>query len=510
MGFSETNRAFLQISREATPGVLPGSPRVVPLGWNSISGWGPKTEMTQSDEVSPTNQVEPGQAVDKLANGSVTCDMNLGRVLELADMALHATWYGLAPILPTAVASATAITVPAMAAALAAGTLIKVRGCVNAANNGLKEVDAGATTTSIPIVGGGMVVEAGLAARFVTIEVCGFRFPVTDLQVTVSGSVTSLVSAATNLSTIFAGAPLLPGMGIFVGGPDGSMTNTNRFAQAANRGPARILSASATTWVIENTTQAFVADPGTAKRIDIFWGREARIVYLTDARYADHTASVEVTDHKLGAGDVPAYSMTTGAALQSLQLAMPEKTKATITGNFVALDAAAPNAVRTTGFSTPVALYQNMLVNTTTNIKRGRIRKLNGNALRTGYITAATFNFDSVTERNGAHGVMGAVKITQGKVMVKLDVNAHFTIPEVIDDLVNCELMGADWFIANNDGGLMIDIPQCQLSDGEKEYPPNQTVRITLAVGASRDPVFGTSAIITHFPHIPLGATQLA
>lgn len=496
MGFSHSNRAFIQFAREATEGTIPSPAVAYAPGYNSMEGFNPTIEMTASDEVSPRNQVQAGQPVDKLGNGSLQMDLSISRMYLFVEGAMHASLTGQTRKLATSATTAHFV-VPTMAGALPARTLVYVRGCAIAANNGLKVVDTGGTTTQIPIVGG-LIAETGMAARGVTVSVVGYRFASGDAQINASGH---LIATTKNL-TDFA---LRAGQGVILGSVDGTATNTNRFATAANRGPARIAAdVTASLMQLENTTSAFAVDAGTGKEIDLYYGMDCRVEYLTGANFLEPSWTAEVTQHRLGSGDVPAYSYTTGLRESSQALAFPEKSKATMGLQFVGRNSAEPTTTRATGFSAAIPMLQNMIVNTTSNIKRGRIRKLSGSALRTGYITAVNVTFEAQTERNGAHGVMGAVEITQGKVMVKAEVNAHFTVPEVIADLVAGELMGADWFIANNDGGMMIDLPQCQLSGGAPEYPLNQTVRINLAVGASEDPIFGTSCIINLFDYVPL------
>jgi hypothetical protein len=494
MGFSESTRAFVQIARESTPGVLPGSPVAYALGYNSIEGFAPTVELVARDPIDPSNMPQAGQVVDKMANGTVQMDFTIGHLRRTIEGALRAALTGQSPKLATSSTSAHFV-VPAMSAALAAGTLVYVRGCAIAANNGLKVVDTGGTTTQIPVVGG-LTAETGMAARGVTVSPVGFRFAAGDAQINADGNLITTTKDLTELG-------LTVGQPVVLGSVAGTATNTNRFATAANRGPA-FVKATVTANLLQFDGSAFTVDNGATKEIDLYFQQDCRTRYVTDASYLEPTETYEIVHPKLGAGDAPAYTYLSGGHESSWVAAFPEKTKATLAVQVVGLDCAAPNTSRTTGFSAPIPILQKLMVNTTSNIQRGRIRKKSDGSARTGYITAMTLTLEQQTERNGAHGVLGAVEITQGKVLPRVEVNVYFTVPEIIADLVAGEMMDADWFVANADGAVIVRMPSCQLSNGMPQYPANKVVTLDLAVPASEDPVYNTTCIVGVIDYVPL------
>ena len=95
--------------------------------------------------------------------------------------------------------------------ALVQNTLVMVRGCRIAANNGLKVVGAGSTGTSI-VITGGMTAETFAATDHVTVEVCGFRFSSGDLRI--SGSGTTLITTTKDLTQL----PIVSGQMCWLGG----------------------------------------------------------------------------------------------------------------------------------------------------------------------------------------------------------------------------------------------------------------------------------------------------
>jgi hypothetical protein len=498
MAFSESNRGTLLISRETSEGTIAGSPDVRVIDYNSIEGFSPQVELVARDPVSPSNQRQEGQPVGFTVDGTIQMDLTLGLLELLIEGATHSAFTGPAPRYPTSCTSAHFV-VPA-GTTLVERTLVMVRGCRTAANNGLKMVGAGSTATQI-VISGGLVAETFTATEGVTVEVCGYRFAADDATLTVSGGVTTFGATIKNLTDF----GLVAGQYVLIGSVPGTATNANRFANAANRGVARIaLAPTAAAMVLDNTTGTLVTDNGATKEIDLFFGREARIRYLTDANFLIPFFRPEKSYNGLMAGPAPGYMYTTGWQINDMSIAMPEKTKATMTVSGRGIGYVGPTASRATNYNAPVKQQKRAMVNTTSNIVRGRIRRVSDGTHYTGYITAVNLRLAAPVEQNGAHGVMGSITNTAGKVMVDAEVNAHFTVPEVIEAVVGGYEVGCDWFIANGDGGVVFDIPEAKLGNAMDEMPLNQTVRINLAASAHEDSIFGTSFIVSTFPHVPL------
>lgn len=496
MTYSESNRSFLQVARESSEGVLPGSPVVHFYEFNpgGVTGFVPQIESVEREPVSPANQRQRGMPVDKMVEGSIDTDLTWSTFREFAEGMLHAAFTGPAPNFPTSCTAAHFV-VPAMAAALPEFTLVFVRGAKIASNNGLKVVDALSTTTNI-IIKGGLVAETFAAADGVTVEVCGFRFAAGDLQVNADGN---LITVAKNLTQL----GLEAGRTVWVGGDPANAALS--FATAANRGPVRIAATpTANLMRIENTNSAvaWAADTGVGKTVDLYYGQEARIRYLTDANFLLPTWHTERVFNKIMSGS-PGYIYGHGMQVVRGTISLPEKTKATLAIAMRGTNTNGPTAIRATNFATPIKTLQKTMVNTTSHIYRGRIRAKAGNTPYTGIITSVALNMEADVQRNGGHGVMGSVTNTAGPVNVGVEVGAHFTVPEVIAALESGERVGCDWFINNGDGAACFDMPSCTLSNGMPETPTNQTVRIALGADAHEDDIFGSTLIVSLFPYCP-------
>src|SRR5688572_16582921 len=247
MGRSLTNNLALAYAVETTPGVLPGSPTWKSVEPNDITKLGAEIKKIARSPISKNIQRRKGAVVDLDSGFEFVADVTMEHINDFVEGFLWSVAKGqvvlsggvntVSYIRPTAV-TATAYTVPTMNAALASGRLIYARGFSNAANNGLKVVDAAGTTTSIPVVGGGMVAESPTATQNATVEVAGVRGATGDITINASGNV---VSTALNWTTLAPG--LTVGQFIKIGGT----AVANQFANAVNNTYARVEAITATT-----------------------------------------------------------------------------------------------------------------------------------------------------------------------------------------------------------------------------------------------------------------------
>lgn len=491
---SHTNRTAQAFAVESSAGVLPGSPVWLSTGPNAINDPGAKVAKKSRDPISPSNQRQFGAVVDVTAAPKFDGDLTMSSLEQFVEQFCRCALTGPAKFAPTAAVSG-GLTV-ASGGALAQGTLIVVRGASTLANNGLKVVGAGSTGTSITITGG-MTAETFSAANNVTAEVCGFRFAASDLSIS-SGNIVSAASA-------FAGLGLVAGQTCWLGGTAGS---AYAFATAADRGPFRIAALANGQITTDKRYGTWVDDPGTGKTIDIYFGRQLRVVPLTDANYLERFVQFETVYHRLGATSVPAYGYVVGCAANQATLTFPEKDFATMAIEFMANTETTPSTTRATNAASPVREVKKVGISTVTDIFRGRILKVDpdtgaiGNAL-TGYITSVNFAVKNNCSYNGAHGVLGSFETVYGKLELDVKVNAYFTEIDVPSHALSNLPVTADWFVRNNDGAVCFDIPYADFTVDGRNFPKNETIKVDLTCGAVEDPTFGTSLIVSLLPYCP-------
>ena len=151
---SFTNRTAQAVAVESSAGTLPGSPTWYSLGPNAIEGIGAVLERKSRSPISASNQRQFGSVVDVKANPKFNGDLTMSALDVFLEGILRCRFSltGPAVFAPSAAVSG-GLTV-ASGGALVQNTLVMVRGCRIAANNGLKVVGAGSTGTSIVITGG--------------------------------------------------------------------------------------------------------------------------------------------------------------------------------------------------------------------------------------------------------------------------------------------------------------------------------------------------------------------
>ena len=250
-----TNNTSLIYSIEETPGVLKTTPVWKQLEPNAISSFGATISTVARSPISKNRQRKKGTITDLDSAAEFESDLTLDCFKDFIEGFVCAIFSGPAMAKPTAVTPA-AYTVPVMAATLVQSTLVFVRGFTNAANNGLKVVAAAATTTSVPITGGGMVAETPAATRNASLEVTGFRFSSGDLQIDAQGNLTSTAKDMTTLG-------LTPGQSIWIGGD----VAANQFANSANKGFARVVTIAANKLTLDKLFPASGWEPETPKEV---------------------------------------------------------------------------------------------------------------------------------------------------------------------------------------------------------------------------------------------------
>ena len=347
------------------------------------------------------------------------------------------------------------------------------------------------------IIAGGLTAETFTAADNVTVEVCGYRFISGDLQI-VSGN---LVTATKDLTTL----GLASGQTCWLGGT----TSGTSFATAADRGPFRIALAPAANLITTDKRYgSWTDDAGTGKTVDLYFGRQLRVVPITDANYLERHIRWETTYHRLGAANAPAYGYTVGCAISQATLTLPEKDLATMALEFMANSEIAPSTSRATNASAPFRETKKAAISTVSDVFRGRVLKVDPStgavgAGLTGYITAVNLTLKNNTSYNGAHGVQGSFETSFGMLEADLKVNAYFTEIDAVSHANSNLPVTADWFLRNNDGAFCMDVPYAELAIDGRTFVKDQTIKIDLGVGACEDSIWGTSLIVSLLPYCP-------
>lgn len=488
----KTNNISLQIAVEASLGVLPGSPVWYTLEPNDIGDFGATITTVAREPISASRQRRKGTTTDLDSAVSFEHDLTKDVFILLSEGFVFATYSGNQIARPTA--NDTDSYTVAAGPTLAQDTLIYVRGAANAANNGLKEVAAGATTTDIPVESPALVAETYSPVNTVSIEVCGRRFPTSDLSITVSGGVATIVSAAVNLTTIGVSVGQL----IHVGG----LLVANQFSAGA--GYARVRTISTTTITADKLSSTLATDPGTGDTVDLLFGLFLRNVPTTHGSYITRSYNLELALPNLDVAGSPTntWMYAVGNLANEMAISLTVADKALVEFGFVGTDTQTPTTSRATNAATPLPPIQTTAFNSSSDVLRLRVQQTDGDGLTTCFKDVTLTLGNGVTPEK-CIGTLGAVFMNVANFTVDLEGEILFTSKEVADAVRNNETVTMDTLLKNSDGAISIDIPSLTLGDGAPGFPINESVTMSLSGQAFQDSFFGTSIGISTFPVVP-------
>lgn len=488
MGRTLTNATSLSVAIESTFKTQPTTGWKT-VEWNTMDKFGPDLKKVAREPVSKSRQRRKGALVDLDSAVSFETDITYDNVRLFIEQLMFANAKG-GTVFTCVGVTSTGYTV-ASGGALAANTLIYVRGSTKSANNGLKVVGSSSTGTEIKV--SGLTAETVAATDGMTVEICGVKLATADGTIVSGNVVTSTFNWAT-------GSDITVGQFIFIGDGVGA---TNSFATAADNGLARVMAKSATTLTLDKKSAAYVDDAGTGKAIYVYWGRFVRNVAVDATDYIERSVHFEFGYENAqdpGPGDL--YEYAQGNYLDSCQFDIGLTTIGKMKLHFIGTNTPKPTSTRATGADTPIPPVATGAYNTTADMLRLRVTGIDETGLTTDFK-----NF-SVTIKNNVSpekviGILGAKYMNAGMFDVEIDATALFTSAAVIDAMRDNTTVTAEACMRNDDGAFIIDLPSMTIEGGDKQFPINQSVTIGLKSAGFQHPVLGTSASISTFPYMP-------
>jgi hypothetical protein len=508
MGRVITNGTTLSYAREASLGVLPGSPQWFELEPNSISGWGTTIAKEARDPISRRRARRKGTVTDLDSGVELDADLTLSHLRHFAEAFLFSRAVG-ADSFITSAATATGYTVPALNAAqagrlsyVAAGAgataLVYASGFINDENNGLKPVTAAHANGAVEIKVAGNVVEAVAATNLIEVSVAGVRAAAGDLEIDASGD---LISTALDFTTL----GIIAGQVVHIGGIDVA----HQFFNDENVGFARVAVVAAHKLTLAKRDVDFVADDGTDTgaggadlRIDLLFGQFVRNVPVGHADYMEISNQFELTSPNLMAGGATGYEYALGNYANSLAISMPLSGKATMTLGFVGTDTTNPSLVRALNADEAKGGGQVESFGSASDLARLRIQDVDEAGLTTDF-KSASFTLKNNVEGEKVLGQLGPRYLNAGDIEVDVESQVLFTNPDVIERIRCNETVGLDWVLRNGDGGVAFDLPTGTLSGGGRDLPKNQSVALNTTYMAHEDNAYGFTLGVSFFPVLP-------
>lgn len=519
----QTNNVSLQYTIEDSIGVLPGSPLWKLLEPNSISAYGASITTVARRPISRERGRKKGTVTNLESAVEFDADLTMESFDDFAEGFVFAEYANVefdlkasTGTVPPPVASGTTWTIDAASALLAGkvqwvtsaqATLLWAAGYTNSANNGLHVLTADLTSTGTTLTAGGSSLVAETPSTSASLQVCGMRAAIADLALTISSGTGTLVSAA-DIDWTTTGIQV--GQFIHIGSPDTNGDVQNGMGTGTDiYGYARITAISATTLTLDKCSSTLATDASNSTVTDIMFGRFLRNVAVTadssDERFLERTYQFEAVYPDLGGVGTDEYEYAIGNFANELSLNLPLTDKATATWGFIGTNADNITASRKSGASSGVSPLRTVALNTSSNIV----------SLTTNVISTASdvcFKSLTLTLRNNVTpeqclGTLGASFVNAGLFEVNLEGQMLFTNKQIVNAVKNNTTVTFTAILANDDGGLAIDLPSLTFGGGDREYPVDQSVLVNVTGEAFNDPVGvipNVSLGISLFPAVPV------
>lgn len=520
MGRVLTNNTGLSYAIESALGIQPTA------GWkilepNTINNFGATVTTVARNPISTLRQRRKGAVTDLDSAVEFEADLTIDSFNDFiegfcfaigvnADMTITATAVG-TTLDDYTVAALTAAQADKLEFVVSAyASLIFGRGFTNAANNGLKEIDADIATsaTSVSVVEN-LVDEAAPPAN-ARIELAGLRSLAAAADFTWdydAGTETAQLISAADI-TDFSQFGLTPGQFVHIGsGITGAVVNAFEDSAANDMfGYARIRSIDTAggTITFDKLDAALKFDDLTAPTtaVDILFGDFIRNVAVDNADFIERSFHFEATFVNLDNPPGDKYEYAAGNFCNSLAFNLPLTDKATMTPGFVGTDAQEATDTRATGAATALNPLGTAAYNTSADILRLRITEADEAGLTTDFKNV-TLTLNNNVSPEKVLGLLGAKFLNAGNFEVNLEAQLLFTDSAVTGAIRENRTLTMDFRIKNDDGAVYFDIPSMILGGGDREFPVDESVLVNVTGEAFNDATLGTSLGVSSFPIVP-------
>lgn len=506
MGRVLTNGSAMAYAREATLGVLPGSPQWRQLEPNQFSQFGTTISKEARSPISKARARRKGVTVDLDSGVEFEADLTLSHLTDFIEAFCFSQAIG-PEVYPVTSVTATGYTVAALSAgqaghllygAAAATTLVVGRGFKLFANNGIRPLTLAGANGATEVKAGGLQVEAVDADQLAEVAIAGVRGAAGDLKIDAQGNLTS---AALNFTTL----GLAVGQIIHIGGIEAA----NQFFNGANYGFARVRVIEANKLTLDKRSQPFATDDGTSTgagganlRIDLLFGQFVRNVDVDHTDFREYSHQFELSSPGLMPGNATGFEYALGNYADTLSINIPLSGKATMTLGFAGTDTTKPSAVRALNAATAKEPSMVEAFGTASDIARLRSQEADEAGLTTDF-KSTTFTLSNNVAGEKVIGKLGPKYMTAGDIEVDVESQVIFTSPRMVDAVRDNLTIGMDWVLRNGDGGVAFDLPTGTFDGGGREYPENQSVLMSTTFMAHQEKALDFSLGVSFFPALP-------
>lgn len=496
----------VSISEETEPKVLPASPIWYDQSINAYLEFGSDVTTVAAETINESRQDELGTPVDLDASGGFSQDVKNGTLRAkqgffFADAHEKADTQPLngTQVTITDVASNGTYSAASGLDVFAVQHIILVSGAGESANNGMQVVDS-ASATEVDISGGAEV--EATPPSTLRLQTVGYQFASGDLTITVAGGTGTIASATSS----WANLNIQPGEWLFFGG------DFEVFQFETGVGYARVRTVSDAAITVDEvawTGGTFGDTDGSLKAVQVFFGTFIRNE-LDPTLIKCRTYNVERT---LGRDDNGVQSeYLEGAVMNELILNIPVTSKHTEDYNFVALDNTQRDGTEGRKGGDHVLPASEIPYNTSSTVYRLRLNLPDNTTLEPTalfeYASDASITINNNASAAKAIGVFGGFDITVGNFQVSGNITAYFRTVDAIKAVRQNRKVGFNAILAQNNLGIVYDIPLLSVGAGRLNVERNQPVTIPIELRGARNPL-GYTMAYTNFSYLPDAAMPI-
>lgn len=468
---------------------------------NSYSDFGGQIATIARNPINPSRQRKKGVTTDLDASGGFNQDLTLNNTTRLlqgfffADIReKHGTalMNSAAVALTGVVGSSGTYTATDGLAGYKAGQLVFASGFSITANNGLKKVATTSASGTLQLTGGVAPEDEASPPLSAKVQVVGFEFPASAINMVLQGDLVRMTSSSTDLTTL----GLIPGEWLFVGG-DGSgkhLDNSSGFARVSVI-KAGYIEFDKVAWAPQN-------ESGTGVTLQIFFGSVLRNEDNADL-IKRRTYQLERTLGRDSDGQMSEYLV--GAVPNELTLNIAQADKVNIDMSFVAVDNEQRSGLQGLKAGTRPALAPADAFNTSSDFSRIKLASVNDEAAPAplfAFATEMNITINNNVTPNKAIGVLGAFDTSAGTFEVGGSMTAYFANVEAVQAVRNNADITLDVVMLKRNAGMLFDIPLLSLGDGRLTVEQDQPITVPLETNAAESK-FGHTLLFQTFPYLP-------
>jgi len=490
MGRVLTNSIGLAYAIEETPGVLPTSPKFIKLEPNSPNRFGASTTTVARTPISQLRERRKGTVTDEDSGVEFEGDTTMSHIEDFTEGFLYALATNGDMTFPvTALASGGGATVASLSASQATrlvkttkvATLVQARGFKTKLNNGLRPITTNPTTSATSINLGSNTTESGLTNS--RIELAGVRGLAGQAAFSWAWDAPTKRATLTAASTAvdFTTLGLTVGQSIQIGsmvsGDIGNAFENNEANDMYGSGRIRVINAA--TLVMDKVSEALrfsASAPTTA--LDFMYGKFIRTVPVNDAAYLERSYAIEMLSPGLATNGDDMSELAIGNYCDTLSINLPLSDKSTTSFGLEGMTTSQPSTTRPTNAASALEPLSTAAFNTSADLARLRIEDLDEGGITTDF-KSVTLTIANNVSGEKKLGKLGPAYMNVGILTIDLETQVIFTDPAVVKAIRCNTTVTMDFALANDDGGIIVDIPNMTLSGGEREYPTNESVLLS-------------------------------